>query len=132
MKLNASKCAYGVGSGKFLSSLVTRRGIEASPEQIKVIQELRTPSSAKEVQKLTGMAAALNRFISKSSDKCRPFFQLLRKNSRFEWDEGCGKALEELKKYMSSAPLLTTPEEGQPLFLYLAVSDHAVSLVLVK
>ena len=132
LKLNASKCAFGVGSGKFLGSLVTRRGIEASPEQIKAIKELRAPSSAKDVQKLTGMAAALNRFISKSSDKCRPFFQLLRKNSRFEWDKECGKALEELKEYMSSAPLLTTPEEGQPLFLYLAVSDHAVSSVLVK
>ena len=78
------------------------------------------------------MAAALNRFISKSFDKCRPFFQLLKKNSRFEWDAECDRALEELKKYMGSAPLLTTPEEGQPLFLYLAVSDHAVSLVLVK
>ena len=78
------------------------------------------------------MAAALNRFISKSSDKCRLFFQLLRKNSRFEWDTECDKALEELKKYMGSAPLLTTPEEGQPLFLYLVVSNHAVSSVLVK
>ena len=69
LKLNASKCAFGVGSGKFLGNLVTRRGIEASPKQIKAIQELRAPGLAKEVQKLTGMAAALNRFISKSFDK---------------------------------------------------------------
>ena len=112
--------------------MVTRRGIEASPEQIKATQELRALNSAKEVQKLTGMAAVLNRFISKSSDKCHPFFQLLRKNSRFEWDTECDKALDELKKYMGSIPLLTTPEEGQPLFLYLAVSNHAVSSVLIK
>ena len=78
------------------------------------------------------MAAALNRFISKSSDKRRPFFQLLKKNSKFEWDAECDKALDDLKKYMGLAPLLTIPEDGQPLYLYLAVSDHAVSSVLVK
>ena len=132
LKLNALKCAFGVGSGKFLDSLVTRRGIEASPKQIKAIQELRAPNSAKKVQKLTGMAAALNQFISPSSDKCRSFFQLLRKNSKFKWNVECEKALEELKKYIGSAPLLTTPAEGQPLFLYLAISEHAVSSALVK
>ena len=58
LKLNASKCAFGVGSGKFLGSLVTRRGIEANPDQITAIQELQCPTSAKQVQRLTGMAAA--------------------------------------------------------------------------
>jgi hypothetical protein len=76
LKLNAEKCAFGVGSGKFLGHLVTRRGIEADPSQIKAIQELRAPATVKEVQRLAGMAAALNRFISKSSDICRPFFPI--------------------------------------------------------
>ncbi|GMP26890.1 hypothetical protein CsSME_00003142 [Camellia sinensis var. sinensis] len=66
LRLNASKCAFGVGSG-----------IEASLDQIKAILELQSPTSAKQVQVLTGRAAALNRFISRSSDKCRPFFNLL-------------------------------------------------------
>ncbi|GMP32862.1 hypothetical protein CsSME_00006426 [Camellia sinensis var. sinensis] len=65
LRLNASKCAFGVG-----------KGIEASPDQIKAILELQSPTSAKQVQVLTGRAAALNRFISRSSDKCRPFFNL--------------------------------------------------------
>ncbi|XP_057482051.1 uncharacterized protein LOC130768985 [Actinidia eriantha] len=63
LRLNAAKCAVGVGSGKFLGHLVTRRGIEADPEQIAAIDQLTSPRNAKEVQKLTGMAAALNRFI---------------------------------------------------------------------
>lgn len=74
LKLNAEKCACGVGSGKFLDHLVTRRGIEADPSQIKAVQDLRAPSTVREVKWLIGMAAALNRFISKSSDVCRPFF----------------------------------------------------------
>ncbi|GMP39788.1 hypothetical protein CsSME_00010487 [Camellia sinensis var. sinensis] len=67
--LNASKCAFGVGSDKFLGFLVTNRGIEADPSQIKAIQNLERPNSVKEVQHLTSMAAALNRFISRSSDR---------------------------------------------------------------
>ena len=80
MRLNAAKCAFGVESGKFIGYLVTRRGIEASPEQVRAISELQRPTTAKEVQKLMGMAAALNRFVSRSSDRCKPFFQLLRTN----------------------------------------------------
>ena len=74
LKLNATKCAFGVGYGKFLGSLVTRRGIEVNPDQISAILNMQSPAITKQVQKLVGMAAALNRFISRSSDKCRPFF----------------------------------------------------------
>lgn len=79
LKLNASTCAFGFSSGKFLGHLVTKRGIEANPDQIIALQNLQSPKTTKEVQRLTGMAVALNRFISKSSDHCRPFFQLLRR-----------------------------------------------------
>ena len=76
LRLNAEKCAFGVGTGKFLGYLVTRRGIEVDPHQVKAIEQLEIPRSVKEVQRLTGMAAAMNRFISRSSDKCHDFFQL--------------------------------------------------------
>ena len=79
LHLNASKCSFGVGSGKFLGYMVTHRGIEVNPNQIKVINNLQSLRNPKEVQKLTGMAAALNRFISRSADRCRPFFLLINK-----------------------------------------------------
>ena len=85
--LNASKCAFGVGPGNFLGYMVTHRGIEVNPDQIKVINNLQSPRNPKEVQKLTGMAAALNRFISRSADRCRPFFLLINKWKGFEWTE---------------------------------------------
>lgn len=69
-----AKCAFGVGFGKFLGFLVTNRGIEADPSQIKVIQELKQPNSAKDVQHFAGMTAMFNRFICRLSDRCRPFF----------------------------------------------------------
>ena len=77
LRLNASKCSFRVSSGKFLGYMLTHRGIEVNPDQIKAINNLQPPRNPKEVQKLTGIMAALNRFISRSADKCRPFFLLL-------------------------------------------------------
>ena len=79
LRLNASKCSFGVGSGKFLGYMVTHKGIEVNPDQIKAINNLLTPHNPKKVQKLTGMAAALNRFISRSVDRYIPFFLLINK-----------------------------------------------------
>ena len=89
LHLNASKCSFGVGSGKFLGYMVTHRGIEVNPDQIKAINNLQPPRNPKEVQKLTRMMAALNRFISRSVDRCRPFFLLLHKWKEFEWSDEC-------------------------------------------
>ena len=79
LRLNASKCSFGVGSGKFLGYMVTHRVIEVNPNQIKAINDLKPPQNAKEVQKLTRMITALNRFISRSTDRCRPFYLLINK-----------------------------------------------------
>ena len=92
LRLNASKCFFGVGSGKFLCYMVTHWGIEVNPDQIKAINNLQHPWNSKEVQKLTGMKAALNRFISRSADRCRPFFLLMNKWKGFEWTEECAQA----------------------------------------
>ncbi|KAK9073810.1 hypothetical protein SSX86_006404 [Deinandra increscens subsp. villosa] len=132
MKLNPSKCHFGVRAGKFLGYMVTERGVEASPEQIKAILNLKSPTTIKDVQKLTGRIAALNRFISRSSEKSKDFYEILRKNKRFEWNEKHEEALKSLKEYLSSAPLLMKPIDGEPLTLYLAVSGSSVSAVLVK
>ena len=126
------KCTFGVGAGKFLGYLVSTRGIEANPDQIEAVKRLRPPSNLKEVQVLTGMLAALNRFISKFADRCRPFYQLLKKWRGFHWDKGCDEAFQELKEYLAKAPRLTAPEPGEDLFMYLSVTDHAVSAVLLR
>ena len=68
LRLNASKCSFDVSSGKFLGYMITHQGIEFNPNQIKAITDLQPPRNPKEVQKLTRMITALNRFISRSSD----------------------------------------------------------------
>ena len=108
--LNAKKCTFGVGAGNFLEYLISTRGIEANPDQIEAMNRLKPPSNPKEVQVLTAMLAALNRFVSKFADHCRPFYQLLKKWKGFQWDEECDKAFRDLKEYLAKAPMLTTPE----------------------
>ena len=130
MKLNPSKCVFGVIAGKFLGFMVSQRGIEVNSEKVRVIMELGPPRTVKEVQSLNGKIAALNRFVSKATDKCLPFFRTLRKS--FEWTDECQKAFEDLKKYLSSPPLLSPSKPGEELYLYIAVSQVAVSAALVR
>ncbi|XP_058216700.1 uncharacterized protein LOC131327565 [Rhododendron vialii] len=115
---------------KFLGFMVSQRGIEANPEKIQAILTMRSPQNIKEVQKLTGRVAALNRFISQATDKCQAFFKVLKK--AFEWTTKEEEAFLQLKTYMASVPLLSRTQEGDDLFLYLAVSPHAVSAVLIR
>uniref|UniRef100_A0A2N9I9Y3 Uncharacterized protein n=1 Tax=Fagus sylvatica TaxID=28930 RepID=A0A2N9I9Y3_FAGSY len=129
MKLNPEKCAFGVSSGKFLGFMVSQCGIEANPDKIKAILEMSPPTTVKKVQSLTGKATALNRFVSRSTDKCLPFFKILRK--AFQWTEECQHAFEELKVYLSSPPLLSPSKTGEELYLYLVVSSSAVSSALI-
>ena len=85
----------------------------------------------KKVQRLTRMTIALNRFISLSTDHCRPFFQLLHKWKDFMWTEECNIAFEELKKYLAHPPVLSKLEKEEVLYAYIAITNHTVSLVLV-
>ena len=102
MKLNPAKCAFGVSTGKFLGFIVNNRGIEANPDKIKAVLDMPSPSSVKEVQRLTRRITTLSRFVSRASDKCQPFFQILKK--AFQWDAHCEEAFAALKTYLSSPP----------------------------
>ena len=132
MKLNLAKCAFGVSAEKFLGFIVNNRGIEANPDKIKAVLDMPPPSGIKEVQRLTGRITALSRFVSRASDKCKPFFQVLKK--AFQWDTKCEEAFSALKTYLSSPPppILVSPTEGELLTLYLAVLDFSTSAVLVR
>ena len=102
MKLNPAKCAFGVSAKKFLGFIVNNRGIEANPDKIKAVLDMPSPSSITEVQRLTGRIVALSRFVSRASDKCQPFFQILKE--AFQWDARCEEEFAALKMYLSSPP----------------------------
>nr|XP_009780828.1 PREDICTED: uncharacterized protein LOC104229815 [Nicotiana sylvestris] len=132
MKLNPEKYAFEVGSGKFLGFMVSNRGIEINPDKIKATEEITVVNNMKSIQRLTERIAALGRFISRSSDWSHHFFSLLKKKNNFVWTPECQQALEELKRYLSSPSLLYTLKEDETLYLYLAVSEVAISGMLVR
>ena len=97
MKLNPSKCTFGVSAGKFLGFIVTQRGIEVSSDQVKAVIETPPPRSKKELQGLTGKLIALGRFIARFTDELRPFFLTIRKTGANGWTESCQNAFEKIK-----------------------------------
>ena len=97
MKLNPSKCTFGISMGRFLGFMVTQRGIEANPAQLKSILESLALASRKWVQQLTGRLAALGRFISRFTDRLKPFFFTHKEANQAGWNEECDKALIAIK-----------------------------------
>jgi hypothetical protein len=132
MKLNPKKCVFVVRAGKLLGFLVSERGIEANPEKIDAIQQMKPPSSVRQVQKLTGRIAALSQFLSKAAERGLPFFKTLRGAGKFSWMPECQIAFDELKQYLQSPPALVSLVAGSELWLYLAASPVAVSAALVQ
>ena len=130
IKLNPSKCAFKVLAGKFLGFMVSQRGIEVNPDEIRAIMEMTPPRNVKEVQSLNSRVAALNRFMLRATNKCLPFFCMLKKS--FEWMTECQQAFEDLKAYLSSPPLLSPSKPREELFVYLAVSSAIVGAALVR
>ena len=92
--------------------------------------EVKSLKTVKEVQSLIGMVAALNRFVSKATDKCMPFFKVLRK--AFQWTDECKEALAKSKEYLMKPPLLSPSMMGEKLYLYLAISNTVVSSALIR
>ena len=130
MKLNPAKCAFGVSSEKFLGFIVSQRGIKANLEKVKAILEMYFPKTIKEVQSLMGRVVALNRFVSKVTDKCLPFFKTLKQ--AFVWTDECEATFKDLKRYLSNPQLLSPSKEDEDLFLYLAMSATAMSTTLIR
>ncbi|GAU50294.1 hypothetical protein TSUD_137480 [Trifolium subterraneum] len=115
MRLNPAKCSFGVQAGKFLGFLLTHRGIEANPDKFQAIINMRSPTSVKEVQQLTGRIAALSRFLSCLGEKACHFFATLRKSERFTWSPECEEAFQKLKA-LSSALVQEVGGEEKPIY----------------
>nr|CAN76908.1 hypothetical protein VITISV_006597 [Vitis vinifera] len=122
MKLNPSKCAFGVSAGKFLGFMVSQRGIEVSPDQVKAVMETPPPRNKKELQRLTGKLVALGRFIARFTDELRPFFLAIRKAGAHGW----------MDTLSMQPPILSSPIPKEKLYMYLAVSEWAISAVLFR
>ncbi|RVX00899.1 Transposon Ty3-I Gag-Pol polyprotein [Vitis vinifera] len=108
------------------------KGIEVSPDQVKAVMETPLPRNKKELQRLTGKLVALGRFIARFTDELRPFFLAIRKAGAHGWTDSCQNAFEKIKHCLTQPPILSSPSPKEKLYMYLAVSEWAISAVLFR
>jgi hypothetical protein len=131
IKLNPKKCSFRVPTGQLLGYLISEKGIEGNPEKIQAIINMQPPKTLRHVQQLTGRLATLSRFISMLGEKALPFYRLLRKTGNFTWTEEAQAAFDDLKRRLSTSPVLVTPREKEPMLLYIVATNQVVSSALV-
>nr|GEV18794.1 reverse transcriptase domain-containing protein [Tanacetum cinerariifolium] len=134
MKLNPKKCTFGVEEGMFLGYKVSTMGLKVCPEKVDDVLILPSLKCLKDVQKLNGKLASLNRFLAKSAEKSLPFFKTLKKctkKSDFHWTAEAEEAFKQMKQLIAELPMLAAPMEKEELIVYLAAAKETVSAVLM-
>jgi hypothetical protein len=131
VKLNPEKCVFGVSRGMLLGYIVSQRGIEPNPEKVAALEGMGLIRDLKGVQKVLGCLAALSRFISRLGEKGLPLYRLLKKHERFSWTIEAQEVFDKLKATLAHASILTPPQGGEPLYLYVAATTQVVSVVIV-
>ena len=114
IKLNPGKCSFGMEEGKFLGFIVTKDGFKVNPEKVQAIERMPSPSTMKDMQRLAGRLAALNRFLANHAAKSYPFIKTLRnclKKEQFQWTAEAENAFREMKECLIQLPTLTAPRK---------------------
>jgi hypothetical protein len=127
VKLNPEKCVFGVPRGMLLEYIVSQRGIEANPEKVAALERMGPIRDLKGIQRVLGCLAALSCFISRLGENGLPLYRLLKKHERFSWTAEAQEALDKLKASLTHAPVLTPPQDSEPLYLYVAATTQVVS-----
>ncbi|XP_017974505.1 PREDICTED: uncharacterized protein LOC108661580 [Theobroma cacao] len=130
LRLNPTKCTFGVTSGKLLSFIVSEKGIKVDPDKVQAIYDLPSPKTQKEVRGILGRLNYIARFISQLTLKCDLIFKLIRKHNPGAWNEECQVTFDKVKEYLLSPLVLVPPVAGRPLLLYLTVNEGSMGCVL--
>src|SRR3954466_5788260 len=132
LKMNPTKSFLGVSTGKFLGFVINSKGISLDPEKVKDIQDMPPLRSLRELRGLQGRLAYIRRFIANLSEKCQPFSKLMKKGVYFVWDQQCQEAFDEIRRYLTSPPVLLAPVIGKPFLLYVRSMDHSLGALLAQ
>ena len=115
-----------------LGHIISKKGIEVDKEKIDLISKLPSPTNIKTLRQFLGHAGFYRRFITDFSKISKPLYKLLEKVTKFIWDAGCQKRFEELKAYLTIAPIVRTPNWQLPFEVMCDARDMAIGAVLRK
>ena len=102
-----------------------------NPAKIRAIERMNFPTCLKDVQKFTGCLASLSRFVSRLAENALPLYQLMKKSTGFTWTPQADVAFNDLKKMLSTAPVLASPLPNEPMLLYIVATNRVVSVAIV-
>ncbi|XP_059635764.1 uncharacterized protein LOC132277942 [Cornus florida] len=134
LKINPIKCAFGVSAGNFLGFLVHQSSIEIDRNKAKAIIDASAPRSKKQLQRLLGQVNYLRRFIANTLGKLHVFSPLLKlkRMEEFKWDDTHQRAFDQIKKYLSSPPIMMLPRKKWPMKLYLSAAEESIGAMLAQ
>ena len=127
-----SKCEFWRNEVAFLGHIITKEGIAVDPAKVQAVTEWRVPKSVTEVRSFLGLAGYYRRFVKDYSKIARPLTNLLKKTTKYCWDEKCEKAFQELKERLTTAPVLTLPVGSEGYELYTDASHQGLGCVLMQ
>ena len=126
-----SKCEIWLTMVRFLGHIVSALGVSADPEKVEVVMSWERPKSVFEIRSFLGLAGYYRRFIEDFSRLAAPMMRLTRKEVKFDWDDRCEEAFQELRRRLTTAPILIVPDMGQGYTVYCDASRAGLGCVLM-
>ena len=130
MKLNPRKCKFAAKEVKYLGHVLSKDGIAVDTSKTDAVRTFPRPRNATEVRAFLGLANYYRRFVNGFADVAAPLNRLVSKNVKFQWDDACDDAFQELKKRLTSPPILAFPDFNKQFILYTDASGFAISYIL--
>jgi hypothetical protein len=127
-----SKCEFWLEKISFLGHILTAEGVAVDPEKVETVSNWRQPTNVSEIRSFLGLAGYYRRFIEGFSKIARPMTELLKKEKKFNWTESCEKSFQELKRRLTTTPVLTLPDIQQDFVVYCDASRQGLGCVLMQ
>src|SRR6187551_3465250 len=127
-----SKCEFWLNQVSFLGHVVTDGGIAVDPSKVKDVLEWEPPTTVSEIRSFLGLARYYRRFIEGFSKIAKPLTSLLEKGKEFVWSEACQASFEELRRKLTTAPVLAMPDIHKNFDIYCDASRRGLGCVLMQ
>jgi hypothetical protein len=127
-----SKCEFWLEKISFLGHILTAEGVAVDPGKVETVSNWQQPTNVSEIRSFLGLAGYYRRFIEGFSMIARPMTELLKKEKKFNWTESCERSFQELKKRLTTAPVLTPPDIQRDFVVYCDASRQGLGCVLMQ
>jgi hypothetical protein len=127
-----SKCEFWMKQVAFLGHVISEGGISVDPSKVQDVLSWNVPTSVGDIQSFLGLARYCPRFIEGFSKIRKPMTELLEKDKKFEWTSACEASFQELKKRLTTAPILVMPDMEKSFSIYCDVSGQGLGCVLMQ